>query len=147
MNRLQKKAWTELAFCGITTLLVTIPCLLFLAHRNAQGVGYVLICLVVGLPTGLVAYLVQLKKYNQFDEREKEILRQAHSITQSVFVGYLIIFAFSAFFLIGGGGTIDVVILPIMIFAGVFLMQCCMSFIILFQCAKEEDVDAEGGVA
>ena len=62
MNRLQKKAWTELVAVFVTIVLITIPCLLFMATRNAQGLDYVIICLIVGTPTGLITYLIESKK-------------------------------------------------------------------------------------
>lgn len=139
MNRLQKKAWTELIALAVMIIFITIPCVLFLAHRNAQGLDYVLICLIVGTPTGLIAYMLEAKKIKQFDEREKELIRKAFNVSMMIFAFYLFAFSFTAFFLIGGKGNVPVVFLPMMVLTGVFLAQCVQSGILLIQCAKEDD--------
>ena len=139
MNRLQKKAWTELVAVFVTIVLITIPCLLFMAARNAQGLDYVIICLIVGTPTGLITYLIESKKLKKFDEREQAILRKAFSISAMVFIFYLLAFSLTSFFVIGGKQSIPVVLMPIMVLAGVILAQCTQSFILLMQCAKEEN--------
>ena len=139
MNRLQKKAWTELVAVFVTIVLITIPCLLFMATRNAQGLDYVIICLIVGTPTGLITYLIESKKLKKFDEREQAILRKAFSISAMVFIFYLLAFSLTSFFVIGGKQSIPVVLMPIMVLAGVILAQCTQSFILLMQCAKEEN--------
>ena len=139
MNRLQKRAWTELIAAFVMIVLVTIPCMLLLASRNAQGLDYVIICLIVGTPTGLICYLIESKKLKKFDEREQAILRKAFSISCAVFIFYLFAFSFVSFFTIGGKQSIPVVLMPIMVLTGVILAQCTQSFIVLFQCAKEDD--------
>ena len=139
MNRLQKKAWTELVAVFVTIVLITIPCLLFMATRNAQGLDYVIICLIVGTPTGLITYLIESKKLKKFDEREQAILRKAFSISVMVFMFYLLAFSLTSFFVIGGKQSIPVVLMPIMVLTGVILAQCTQSFILLMQCAKEEN--------
>ncbi len=139
MNRLQKKAWIELIACGVMIVLITIPAILFLASRNAQGLDYLLIALIVGAPTGLIAYLIELKKLNDYDEREKEIIRKAFMLSMMIFVFYLLAFAFTAFFLIGGKEKVPVVVLPLMVLTGIFLAQCVQSAALLIQCAKEDD--------
>jgi len=139
MNRLQKKAWVELIACGVMIVLITIPAILFLASRNARGLDYLLIALIVGAPTGLIAYLIELKKLNDYDEREKEIIRKAFMLSMMIFVFYLFVFAFTAFFLIGGKEKMPVVFLPLMVLTGIFLAQCVQSAALLIQCSKEED--------
>jgi len=101
----------------------------------------------VGVPTGLGLYLWEMKKLKQFDEREREIIQKAFSISMMTFTQYLLIFCLAAFFMIGGGGKIPVVFMPVMLFSGVFFAQCTQSFIILFQCEKEDDDGTEGGAA
>jgi hypothetical protein len=138
MNRLKKKAKTEFIASGVCTLII-IPLFLFMAHTNAQGLEFLLIWILVCIPTGLVLYLCETKKLKQFDEREKEMIRKAFSVSMMAFTLYLLTFCLAAFFMIGGGGRIPVVFMPVMLFAGVFFAQCTQSFIILFQCAKEDD--------
>lgn len=138
MNRLQKKAKSELIGMGICTL-VTIPCLLFLAARNSQGIVYLLICLFVGVPAGFITYLKQMKLLKQFDEREKSILQKAYYRSTGVFIFYLTILSFAIFFTVGGGGLVPVVVLPVMVFAGLFIAKCTESFMILAWCAKEDN--------
>jgi predicted permease len=145
MNRLQKKAWTELILCFVTIVMITIPCLLFMAARNTQGLDYVIICLIVGTPTGLICYLSETKKLKKFDEREQAILRKAFSVSAVVFIFYLLAFSLTSFFAIGGKQSIPVVLMPIMVLTGVILAQCTQSFFILIQCAKEDDDETEGG--
>jgi len=138
MNRLKKKAKTEFIASGICTL-ITIPLFLALAHTDAKGLDFLLIWVLVGVPTGLGLYLWETKKLKQFDEREREIIQKAFSVSMMAFTLYLLTFCLAAFFMIGGGGRIPVVFMPVMLFAGVFFAQCTQSFIILFRCAKEDD--------
>ena len=139
MNRLQKKAWTELVAAFVMIVIITIPCLLLLASRNAQGLDYIIICLIVGTPTGLICFLIESKKLKKYDEREQAILRRAFSTSAAVFMFYLLAFSLISFFAIGGKQSIPVVLMPIMVLTGVILAQCTQSFIVLFQCAKEDD--------
>lgn len=145
MNQLKKKAKTEFIASGICTL-ITIPLFLIMAHNNAKGLDFLLIWVLVGVPTGLGLYLWETKKLKQFDEREREIIQKAFSISMMAFTLYLLIFCLAGFFMIGGGGKIPVVFMPVMLFAGVFFAQCTQSFIILFQCEKEDD-EQQGGDA
>ena len=110
-----------------------------MAHTNAKGQEYLLIWILIGIPAGLVSYLWETKKLKQFDEREKEMIRKAFSISMMVFALYLLTFSLASFFGIGGGENIPVVFMPIMLFTGIFLAQAVQSFILLMQCAKEDD--------
>ncbi len=138
MNRLKKKAWTELIVTFVM-IVVVIPCLLSLSAHNARGLIYMIVALVVGAPIFLIGYLIELKQLKKFDEREQAILRKSFSISAGVFVFYLLSFSFVAFFSVGGKQLIPVVLMPIMVLTGVFLGQCTQTFLILFQCAKEDD--------
>ena len=139
MNRLQKKAWTELVAAFVMIVIITIPCLLLLASRDAQGLDYIIICLIVGTPTGLICFLIESKKLKKYDEREQAILRRAFSTSAAVFMFYLLAFSLISFFAIGGKKSIPVVLMPVMVLTGVILAQCTQSFVVLFQCAKEDD--------
>ena len=57
MNRLKKKAWAELVAFGSAMLLISTPCTLAMAKHNTQGLRYVFIALIVGVPAGFFAYL------------------------------------------------------------------------------------------
>ena len=103
MNRLKKKAKKEFIARGICTL-ITIPLFLALAHTNAKGLYFLFIWVLVGVPTGLGLYLWETKKLKQFDEREREIIQKAFSISMMAFTLYLLTFCLAAFFMIGGGG-------------------------------------------
>ena len=138
MNRLQKKAWSELATVAVM-IFICIPCFLLLSARNAQGFDYLIICFVTGIPTGFYVYLKQYKKLREYDEREKSLLQHAFYYSTGVFIFYFLFVSFIAFFLIGGKGSIPVVFLPIMLVVGIFVAKCTESFIILMQCAKEAD--------
>jgi peptidoglycan/LPS O-acetylase OafA/YrhL len=139
MNRLQKKAWTELIACGVAIILIAIPILLSMAKTNVKGLGNLLIGLIVGVPFGIVAYIFETKKLKQFDEREKGLIQKAQAISVAFFVIYALAFSYAAFFFIGGKGNISVVTLPIMVLSGMFLAQCVKSAIILIQCEKEDN--------
>ena len=138
MNRLQKKAWTEFIACG-ACVMITIAGTLLMAHTNAKGLEYLLIWVIVGAPTGLVCYFWEMKKLKQFDERERAIIQKAFSASMMIFTFYLLTFSLAAFFLIGGGGSVQVVFMPLMFFSGLFIAQTAQSFILLMQCAKEDD--------
>ncbi|MHC4231759.1 MAG: hypothetical protein ACYSO2_09190 [Planctomycetota bacterium] len=139
MNRLKKKAWAELVAFGSAMLLISTPCTLAMAKHNTQGLRYVFIALIVGVPAGFFAYLAHLKELKKYDEREMSILRKSYSISSFVFTIILMCLSFTAFLLIGGAGSIRIVYLPMMLFAGLFLAQCAQSFTVLYQCAKEDD--------
>lgn len=139
MNRLQKRVWIELAATGLMVALIIIPGILRLAHRNAQGIVYVFIIFLVGVPAGIIMYYFQAKQLKKYDEREKAMMRKAYSVSTYVFVSYLVIFSLSMFFLVGGGGNIPVIWVPMMLFTGVFLAQCAQSAIVLIQCAKDDN--------
>ncbi len=139
MTRLKKKAWVEMAATGILFVLILIQSFLRLVQVNAQGIHLVFIMLFVGVPTGVIMYHIEYRRFRQCDEREKKIICKAFLISAFVFIFYLILFSLSAFFLIGGSGNIPVVFMPTMVLVGVFLGQCTQSFIILIECAKDDN--------
>lgn len=138
MNRLKKKAIHEFIMMCIF-LVITIPCFIGFVARNTQGFDYILIWVIVGIPTGLLCYLFETKKLKQLDERERALYQQAVHMSFGAFVFYLLGFAVIAFFLVGGGGTVPVWLLPMMIFSGVFIAGTTSSFILYRQCEKEDD--------
>lgn len=138
MSRLKKKAWTEFIACSIC-ILITIAGTLLMAHTNAKGLEFLLIWVIVGVPTGFFIYVWEQKRLKQFDEREREMIQKAFSASMLAFVLYLLTLSLASFFLIGGGGLVPVVFLPLMFFSGLFFAQTIQSFILLMQCAKEDD--------
>lgn len=138
MNRLQKKAWSSLITITICSLICLV-CFSFMVARNAKGADYLLICLVVGLPTGIAAMFQELRFQNQLDEREKMLYQNANQWSVGALTGYLLVFCFSVFFLVGGGGQAPVWLFPGMLFSGLFIAQATQSTIILFQCRREQD--------
>ena len=147
MNRLKKKAWIEMiATFGIIVFL-SIPGILFCSKQNVQGWGWIIICTIISVPIILNGYLSEIKSFKQFDEREQIILRKSLSVWTGVFSLYVLIFSFTAFFLIGGGRTVPVVWMPIMVLSGIVVARFIQSVVILSQCAEEEDDVTEGGTA
>lgn len=138
MNRLKKKAIQEFVTMCIF-MLITLPCFIFFTARNTQGFDYILIWVIIGVPTGLLWYLIESKKLKTLDERQRSLYQRAVHLSYGVFVFYLLGFSVIAFFLVGGGGTVPVWLLPIMLFTGVFLAGTTSSFIIYRQCEREGD--------
>ena len=139
MNRLKKKAWTELVVAFGIIVFLSIPGILYCSEQNAQGWGWIVICTIISGPMILNGYLSEIKSFKQFDEREQIILRKSLSVWTGVFSFYVLIFSFTAFFLIGGGQTVPVVWMPIMVLSGIVVARCIQSVVILSQCAEEDD--------
>ena len=148
MNRLKKKAWTELIVVFVIIIFISIPGILHCSKQNAQGWGWLIICVIISGPMILNGYLSEVKSLKQFDEREQIILRKSFSVWAGVFSLYLLIFSFAVFFLIGGAQKVPVVWMPVMVLSGIVIAQCAQSFVILVQCASEDDDEnTEGGTA
>jgi hypothetical protein len=139
MTRLKKKAWNELVVVFGIIVFISIPGILHLSRQNAQGWGWLIVCTIISGPMILGGYLSDVKNLKNYDEREQIILRKSFSIWSGVFSLYLLIFSFASFFLIGGGKTVPVVLMPVMVLTGIVLAQCAQSVVILTQCAKEDD--------
>jgi hypothetical protein len=137
MNRLQKRAKQELILIVVCSL-INLICFSFLVARNAQGADCLLICLVAGIPIALVAVLKQRHFEKQLDEREIAMYRNANMWATWAFVSYLLVFCFSVFFLVGGGGQAPVWFFPAMLFSGLLIAQATQSAILLFWCDKEQ---------
>jgi len=136
MNRLQKKAWIELAavtFCMATTSVMFAG----LVRSNASGAVCLIISLVVGLPVGLFGYLHHLSEQKKLDEREKQIAQRAFALSNYAFVTLIGCSAFILFFMVGGAGQVPVYTLPAVFVAGIFVAQFTQSAAILIQFARE----------
>lgn len=139
MNRLKKKAWTDLITVFGIIVFISIPGILQCSKQNAQGWGWLVICIIISGPMILSGCLSEVKNLKKFDEREQTILRKSFSVWAGVFSFYLLVFSFALFFLIGGSQTVPIVWMPVMVLSGIVLAQCAQSIVILLQCAKEDD--------
>lgn len=137
MNVLQRRAWIELVL-----VLVCVPIaaagLAFLVRTNTQGLAYVGISVVVGAITGLVGYLHNVKSAAGFDEREKSILRKAVTLSGFVFALAVGCASFVAFFVVGGGGSVSVYVMPATFLGALLAAQFVQSAAILIQFAREQ---------
>ena len=138
MNRLQKKVWKELLLVTICTIFIILA-MFSMAQRNVKGIGYIIICLIVGIPTGIFGFIWELKEFCKLDERERKIYQKAFRCACGGLLIYQFCFAFFIFFAIGGKGNIPVLSFPIMFFTSVFVAQSIQSVVILIKCALEED--------
>lgn len=138
MNRLQKRAWGELAGM-VACVIIAGAAFSAMVQRNVHGPGMMLVCLVSACVSGLVSATINIKSLKKYDEREKKIYQQAFVISTYAFVGYILCFVFITFFSIGGAGDVPVSMLPIMLLGGLFVSQTVQSGVILFRCAMEED--------
>jgi uncharacterized membrane protein YkvI len=137
MNRLKQRARQE--FIGVTvSSIILLICFSFMVAGNAKGASYLVICLIAGVPTALICILKQLKFEKQLDEREIAMYRNANLWSVWAFVGYLLMFCLSVFFLVGGSGQSPVWLFPAMLFSGLLIAQATQSAIILIRCAKEQ---------
>lgn len=147
MNRLQKKAWTEMIAAIILIILITIPYMLHLSKQSTPTLsGFIIFIIVVGFIL-LIGHLNEVKNVKQFDERERSIYAKASSLSTYVLILYLLAFSFISFCLIGPNHTVPVVWMPVMVLTGYILTQCVQSIAILLQCAQEDDDETEGGEA
>jgi hypothetical protein len=140
MSRLQKAAWFNLAFITIC-IMISIPCLFFLARVNAKGIEYLLTCFVMACLVSPVAYVLLKKKSFEvgFDEREKMINRRAFTISVLCLIIFLACICTIPFFVLGGQNVIKVYYLPLIFFCSVFTAQFAHSTAILIQCTLEEE--------
>lgn len=137
MNRLQKRAKLELGML-ILCCLICFVCFSFLVARNSKGLDYLLIILVVLAPITFLSFQEQRRFEKQLDEREFAMYRNASLWSVWAFVGFQLVFTFSVFFLIGGGGQAPVWYFPAMLMGSVLIAQATQSAILLFWCDKEQ---------
>jgi hypothetical protein len=137
MNILQKRAWIELILM-VVFMSTAAAALAFMVHMNTKGITYVIISVTVGSVTGLVGYLHSVKTAAQYDEREKSILRRA--VMLGGFALALVIggSSFVAFFVVGGGGSVPVYVMPATFLGALFAAQLVQSAAILIQFAMEQ---------
>jgi hypothetical protein len=140
MSKLQKSAWINLVVMVICTIIGMI-CFVFLAQRNAKGIDYVIICLIVACLTTPLSYWYYKKKSieSRFDEREKTINQRAFFISVMGAIAFLGLVCIIPFFIIGGGGVIKILYLPLIFLGTGFTGQFIQSMAIIIQCALEEE--------
>jgi len=110
MNRLKKKAWKELTVVFGIIVFISIPCVLQLSKQNAQGWGWLVICIIISGPMILNGYLSEVKNLKQFDEREQTILRKSFSVWAGYFPStclFFLLLYFSSSAAVNGSGGMD----------------------------------------
>ena len=140
MNRLEKRAWSEL---GGVTLCVIIagPGVALMVYMNTKGIVGLISFLATGLIVGLISYLRNIKSWTKFDEREKKIAQRARALSSCVFILFLYCAAFTVFFVVGAKNPVPAYILPVLFLSGLFLAIFVQSAAILVQFARERDDD------
>ncbi|MHC5199432.1 MAG: hypothetical protein ACYSO1_04875 [Planctomycetota bacterium] len=97
MNRLQKKAWTEMIAAIILIVLITIPYMLHLSKQSTPALsGFIIYIVIVGFIL-LIGHLNEVKNIKQFDEREHFIYEKSSSLSTYVFILYLLAFSFMSY--------------------------------------------------
>jgi hypothetical protein len=138
MNRLQKRAWVELAG-AVGLLIIGGASVGVMVYGNTKGIGYMIIFLVAGGTAGLLSCVHELRVFNKYDEREKKICLQALILSDEIFIGFIVCCAVITLFSIGGKGSIPAWSIMAMLLAGLFIRQLVQSAAILIRCAMEEN--------
>ncbi len=137
MNKLQKRAWIELASVTVCVALSGAGVGL-MVHLNAKGIVGLMTFLIAGLIVGLISCLHNIQIWSKLDERERKIALKAFVFSSYVFVIFFWCSSFIVFFLVGGKGLIAVYILPAFFLAALFLSQFIQSTVILIQFGREQ---------
>ena len=137
MSTLQRRAWIELALM-VANMAIAAVALAFMVRMNTKGIAYVVISVVVGTVTGLLAYLHNVKVAGRYDEREKSILRRAVMLGAYAFTLVIACSSFAAFFVVGGGATVPVYVMPATFLGALVAAQFAQSAAILIQFAREQ---------
>jgi hypothetical protein len=137
MNKLQKRAWYELAGV-VAAVIIAATGLAVLVHVNAKGIIGLIAFTVSFLIAGLVAFIGNIRIYAQFDDREKKIYNRAFALAAGSFVFCTCLISFCVFFLEGGKSFIPVYVPPAIFLAGLFTAQFVQSTAILIQLAWEQ---------
>jgi len=136
MNRLQKKAWINLAAVTACVALSGMGLGIFV-HINARGIDTFLIGMVAGLVVGLVVYVRSVAGETRLDEREKAIARKSFVWSCYTLTLFWACASFGIFFVVGGKSVVPAYTLPVVFLAGLFLAQFVESAAILIQFARE----------
>jgi len=137
MNRLQRRAWIDLA--GMTACVALAGAGVgLMVYFNAKGIVNLMVFVIAGLVVGLVSGLRNIATQAKLDEREKKIAQRAFIISSYAFVIFLWCASFVVFFIVGAKGSVAVYTLPAIFLAGLFLSQFIQSAAILIQFAREQ---------
>jgi len=151
MNRLKKKAKRDfLTVCVMSLVgLLSFGFLTFADIKGTQGGIYLTIALVyAGLCIGFMFFKNNRKRKKQnapeFDEREFSLIQRAINIGNNIFIVYVLLAMITAFYLVGGRGSVPMWSIPIALFGGLFIAGT-VQFLVLMHYAKEDDKNIEGG--
>jgi hypothetical protein len=137
-NRLQKKAWKDLAigiFWAIAMFFYFIP---LLVKTNAGGIIFVIFAVLIGIWCA-VGQLIQKKRILRgMDEREKFLYERAKMVSESIFGGLFISCLFGLTFWIGAKEQVDISVVLYTFFAVMLVAHISQSLIILIQCKMEQ---------
>lgn len=140
-NRLQKKAWKDLAI-GIFSAIGGLIGIHLMVKTNARGIVFVIFAVLIGIWVA-VGQLIQKKRILRgMDEREKFLYERAKMVSDSVFGGLSISAFFGLFFWVGAKGQVDISVILYMFFAVALVAHITQSLIILIQ-LKMEQSDAD----
>ncbi len=137
MNKLQKRAWYELAGV-VAAVIIAATGLTVLVHVNAKGIIGLVTFTAAFLIAGLVSYIGNIRTYAQFDEREKKIYNKAFALAAGAFIFCTCFISFCIFFIAGGKSLIPVYVPPAIFLASLFTAQFVHSTAILTQHAWEQ---------
>jgi DMSO reductase anchor subunit len=138
MNMLQKRAWTNLAIV-IGVFLIGIIFLSILVHINAKGnIFRGVLCLLIGVIAGVIAYIRNLSKENQIDEREKMIAQKSFMVSCYTFISFIALTSMGLFYFCDAKSTIPVYLPMLLFISGLLIAQLVESATILIWCAKEQ---------
>ena len=138
MNKLQKRAWYELAGVAGAVTIAAVG-LTVLVHVDAKGIIGLVAFTITFLVVGLVSFLGNIRIYAQFDEREKKIYNRAFALSAGAFIVCICFASFCVFFIAGVKSSIPAYVPPAIFLAGLFISQFVQSTAILIQCALEEE--------
>jgi membrane protease YdiL (CAAX protease family) len=141
MNRLEKKAWSELGAVTLCVLIAGAGMALMVYMNTYNGIVGLTSFLISGLLVGLISYLRNIKSWTKFDEREQKIAARARALSSGVFILFLYCVSFAVFFIVGPKNPIPAYILPALFLSGIFLAVFVQSAAILVQFARERDDD------
>ena len=137
MNRLQKRAWIELATMTIYIVVAAAGVGLGV-HFNAKGILPLMAMLIAGLIVLLVSCLRRIPINAKLDERERKILLGALVLSSFTFVIFMFFGSFYVFFIAGAKSSVPAYTLPALFLAGLFVSQFIESAVILIRCAREQ---------
>ncbi|MCK4998351.1 MAG: hypothetical protein KAS23_02410 [Anaerohalosphaera sp.] len=138
MSKLERNSCIELASVTISVPIFTLM-MHYIARENAKGLVFILITVVIVGITLFACTLAEKKVIERYDEREKKIKFKTFRWSAYVFVGYVMLMSFGAFFTVGGAGTIEVVHLPIFFVVGCFIAQLAQTAMTIILCNTGAD--------